>query len=60
MEFLCYRECDQCPEFEKSQYPTHCRIINEDIKVRGAMIAAEKVEKYWDAIIYEQKSRNKL
>jgi len=59
MEFLCYGECSQCPEYEKSQYPTHCRRINEDIKVNGAMLAAERVEKYWDAIIYEQKSGNK-
>ena len=60
MEFLCYRECSQCPEYEENLCPTHCRIINEDIKVTGAMLAAERVEKYWDAIICEQKSGHKL
>ncbi len=34
--------------------------MNEDIKVGGAMIGAERVEKYWDAIICEQKSEHKL
>ncbi|WP_255336721.1 hypothetical protein [Methanosarcina sp. KYL-1] len=60
MEFVCYTECSQCPEHEEGLYPTHCRKVNEDIRVNGAMLAAERVEKYWDTKILEQKSGNKV
>lgn len=56
MEYVCYVECSQCSEYEEGLYPTYCRKMNEDIKVNGAMLAAERLEEYWDAKIPEQKS----